>query len=39
MVSLVPISEQEFQRGLEAWILYYAEEKVKAGTWKKQDAL
>lgn len=38
MITLNLISEEEFQRGLKIWVKEYAEDKVKAGTWKEEVA-
>ena len=39
MVKLVPISQDDFVTDLKAWVLQYAEEKVKAGTWPEEGSL
>jgi len=39
MVQLVKISEAEYQTWLERTIVEYAEEKVRAGNWKEDEAL
>lgn len=39
MVKLVPISEDYFQVCLHKWIVEYADEKVTAGAWKKDESL
>ncbi|MEM0157010.1 MAG: GNAT family N-acetyltransferase [Thermoplasmataceae archaeon] len=38
-IALLPISENDFREYLEAQILVYAREKVKAGSWIESEAL
>jgi ribosomal protein S18 acetylase RimI-like enzyme len=39
MVQLIPMDEATYERFLEWAVSDYAQEQVKAGTWKREDAL
>ncbi len=39
MVHLVPMTQEQFDRWLDASVAEYADEKVKAGNWSPEDAL
>lgn len=39
MVQLVPVSEESFRKFIDHEIKDYADEKIKAGNWKPEEAL